>query len=76
MKIYKYIGDGAGVPGLPHEIPEAESAAYGDQLKSALEAGLYKLESVAPSVNEAPFRSAQEEKRKSKKADEPSAEGD
>lgn len=72
MKIYKYIGDGAGIPGLPHAIPEEEAAAYGDQFKSALDAGLYKLsdggrahavETTSPS-------------RKPKKADDTSAEGE
>lgn len=41
--IYKYIGDGAGVPGLPHEISDEEAQGLGvtDLLKAALENGSY-----------------------------------
>lgn len=46
MKIYKYIGDGAGIPGLPREISEAASASFNKEqlqaLKDALAAGQYK----------------------------------
>lgn len=46
MKTFIYIGDGAGVPGLPHTITEAEAAGFnGEQaqaLKDALAAGQYK----------------------------------
>lgn len=40
---YKYIGDGAGIPGLPHEITDEEAAARGLTvlLKDAVEAGKY-----------------------------------
>lgn len=40
---YKFIGEGAGVPGLPHEISdeEAESLGVTELLKAALENGSY-----------------------------------
>jgi hypothetical protein len=44
MKKYKYIGDGMGVPGLPHEISDelAETLAVTELLKAALENGSYE----------------------------------
>ena len=45
MKTFIYIGDGAGVPGLPHTITEAEAAGFNSlqaqALKDALAAGQY-----------------------------------
>lgn len=45
MLKYKYIGDGAGVPGLPHEITQAEIDQWNDdqarEFSEALQAGLY-----------------------------------
>jgi hypothetical protein len=40
---YKYIGDGAGVPGLPHEISDEEAQAQGlsDLLMAAIANGSY-----------------------------------
>lgn len=40
---YQYVGDGVGVPGLPHEIDDAEAAALGvtELLKQAVENGSY-----------------------------------
>jgi len=42
---YKYNGDGAGVPGLPHEISEAEYASFNREqvkaLEDALKSGVY-----------------------------------
>jgi hypothetical protein len=40
---YKYIGDGAGVVGLPHEVTDEEAEALGVStiLKSAIENGIY-----------------------------------
>jgi hypothetical protein len=61
---YKFIGDGAGVPGLPHEIPEEEAAQYGQPLQEAIKSGLYApvgAQDIAPGI--AP---AHETKRKSK----------
>jgi hypothetical protein len=64
MKKYKYVGDGMGVPGLPHEISDEEVEALGvtELLKAALENGSYveaaivdlpvKPEHVAPFLGE------------------------
>lgn len=43
MAKYKFVGDGAGVPGLPHEISDEEAEALGvaDILKAAIENGRY-----------------------------------
>lgn len=43
MKKYKYIGDGAGVIGLPHEITdeEAERDGLSELLAAAVENGNY-----------------------------------
>lgn len=43
MKKYKYIGEGAGVPGLPHEITEEQAQARGlsELLRAAIENGSY-----------------------------------
>lgn len=81
MKTYKYIGDGAGVPGLPHSLTEDEAAALppalAEQFKSTLEAGLYQITSTDALSGASRQASADEApKRKSKKADEIAAEGD
>jgi len=43
MKTYKYIGDGAGVPGLPHEITDEAAKALGvtEILDGAIKNGSY-----------------------------------
>ncbi len=43
MTKYKYVGEGAGVPGLPHEISDEEAKALGVEaiLKAAIENGSY-----------------------------------
>ena len=74
MKFYKFIGDGAGVPGLPHEIPEKEAAQYGDLLQSAIDAGLYEPDGSSAVGADLRVRPDEPTKRKSK-ASEP-AEGD
>jgi hypothetical protein len=40
---YKYVGEGAGVPGLPHQISDEEAEALGvtELLKAAVENGSY-----------------------------------
>ncbi len=51
---YKYIGDGAGVPGLPHEITDEEAQAQGlsDLLMAAVANGSYQaVESTSPPRN-------------------------
>lgn len=44
MTVYKYVGNGLGVPGLPHEISdrEAEKLGVSDVLRAAIENGSYK----------------------------------
>ena len=51
---YKYIGDGAGVPGLPHEISDEEAQAQGlsDLLMAAVANGSYVTDQ--PAVEKAP----------------------
>ncbi len=46
---YKYNGDGAGVPGLPHEINDEQAVELGvqDLLSLAIEAGVYAPVSTA-----------------------------
>ncbi len=43
MTKYIYIGNGAGIPGLPHEITEEEAKTLGveDLLKEAIQNGSY-----------------------------------
>jgi len=45
VKKYKYVGDGAGVPGLPHEISQAEIDQFNELQaagwSAALSSGLY-----------------------------------
>lgn len=46
MKKYKFVGEGAGVPGLPHEITDEEAEALGltELLEAAVENGNYREE--------------------------------
>ena len=48
-KTYIFVGEGLGVPGLPHEIgqDEAERRGLTAQLDEAVEAGVYKLRAAA-----------------------------
>lgn len=48
MTIYVYVGKGAGVPGLPHQISdrEAERTGVGELLKAAIENGSYEVVQV------------------------------
>lgn len=41
--VYKYRGDGLGVPGLPHQITQAEAEQLGvaELLAEAIAAGVY-----------------------------------
>lgn len=53
-KIYKFVGKGQGIPGLPHEITKsgAESIGAVDLLEEAIRAGTYvekKTEKVTKS---------------------------
>lgn len=60
---YQYVGDGAGVPGLPHVINDAEAAALGvtELLQQAVANGSY-----APEVTPTPIERGE---KKSKKGD-------
>lgn len=57
---YKYIGDGAGIPGLPHEISDEEAARDGltELLKAAIENGKYIESTPRPSTAERKTRSS------------------
>ena len=48
MAKYKYTGDGAGIPGLPHEITDEQAKKLGvkDTLAAAVVAGSYKKVTV------------------------------
>ena len=76
MKIYKYAGDGAGIPGLAHQITEEEAAQFSTQLaqvlKDALAAGTYTENTVGADLRVHPEPAS----RKTKKADEPPAIGE
>jgi hypothetical protein len=52
MQKYKYVGNGAGVPGLPHEITQAEIEQLNDdqaaEWREALSMGLYVEITDAP----------------------------
>lgn len=43
-KRYRFVGEGAGVPGLPHELTEDEARALGVEmlLMEALKTGTYE----------------------------------
>lgn len=43
-KRYRFVGEGAGIPGLPHELTQAEAETLGVSalLVDALAAGAYK----------------------------------
>jgi hypothetical protein len=51
MKKYSYVGNGMGVPGLPHEVSDDEAAEMGvlHILNAAIENGNYEL-TPTPSV--------------------------
>lgn len=44
-EIYRFVGDGLGVPGLPHEISRSEAQDLGveELLDQAIQAGVYSL---------------------------------
>lgn len=46
---YRYVGDGLGIPGLPHEITDEEAVELGlsELLKAAVENGSYQPEGKA-----------------------------
>jgi hypothetical protein len=61
---YKFVGDGAGVPGLPHEITDEQASELGvtDLLQEAVRNGNYAAQGV--SVETAPVRKPQKADKK------------
>lgn len=61
MERYRFVGEGAGVPGLPHEVTAEEAAANGvaDILAAAVKNGSYRL-IEAPKPKPKPAKSAGE----------------
>lgn len=43
VRHYRFVGDGAGVPGLPHDVTDVEAQALGlpDVLSGAIDNGSY-----------------------------------
>ncbi len=68
-KVYVYAGDGAGIPGLPHRVTEAEAQELGlsDVLEAAIANGSYRIvtEDRGPATDPVPT-----EKGKGRKAKE------
>ncbi len=65
---YQYVGDGAGIIGLPHEISdeEAEQLGVGELLRAAIENGSYApVDSDQSSVSsdQSPVRAARKTKK-------------
>jgi hypothetical protein len=62
---YKYVGDGAGVPGLPHEISdeEAESLGITELLKAAVENGSYVEDQLSAVSNQRSSKSKKQPER-------------
>ena len=54
MKIYKFVGNGLGVPGIPHEISKTE----GDQMMKDFERAL-KKEMAEKKTDVGPFQAQQ-----------------
>lgn len=57
---YKYIGDGAGIIGLPHEVTDEQAAEMGvsDILAAAIENGSYVAVETTPPTSGRTRRSA------------------
>lgn len=83
MTIYKYIGDGAGIPGLPHQVTDADIAAFDPEQVKAWQAALESKQYAAQneSVGAGSSRpdnagSARPASRTTKKAEPLTAEGE
>ncbi len=52
MITYRYVGNGLGVPGLPHEISDEEARQRGllELLQQAVQSGMYQAEGGTVSV--------------------------
>ena len=59
-KRYRFIGDGAGVPGLPHELTEEDAHKLGIEtlLMEALKNGAYE-EVKSPKGSKAPAQESE-----------------
>lgn len=59
---YKFVGEGSGVPGLPHEITDDEALERGitDLLKAAIANGNYKPDEETARTELKPKRAAQD----------------
>lgn len=60
---YKYVGTGAGVPGLPHEITDEEALELGvvQLLQEALKNGDYVFEVVEKQLVETTVKTKKKE---------------
>ena len=56
MTMYQYVGDGAGVPGLPHQVSDEEAAALGltEMLNDAVKDGVYVETGAKPKSKSIP----------------------
>lgn len=54
MKIYKFVGNGLGVPGLPHTIRKSEGDEWMKESDRAI-----KVEKAAKKTDEGPFQAQQ-----------------
>ena len=52
--VYVFVGDGLGVPGLPHEMTQtqADAQGVGAQLAACIAAGVYVEKTVGKTVKE------------------------
>jgi hypothetical protein len=48
--VYRFNGNGAGIPGLPHEVTAAQAADLGlrEVLQAAIQNGTYRAERPVP----------------------------
>jgi hypothetical protein len=60
--VYRFCGEGLGIPGLPHEVTKAQAEKSGllEVLQRAVELGVYML--VAPAAGTPPGAKVQEAK--------------
>jgi len=82
MKSYKYIGEGAGIPGFAHEMHEEQIVGFSDEQlriwREALASGVYVeiQDGGRTATQSAPRIETTSTNRKTKKADDITAEGD
>ncbi len=65
---YKFVGDGAGVAGLPHVVTEEEARELGvwELLQDAVRVGLYAtpLPAASPQIEESNLEGEKQPKKK------------